>query len=394
MAEQNEEDPLKAGLAMFTGLLGNIVDNLIDKNVLNINEFEKMEKDLTSVVKSAKGIMNAFTQKSHQTYEILKNTIDKKIDSDSEEEECTVVKEKAAESQTMASCSTVPLVIKTPENHNEVTVCSTDHYQKLKTEMEGEIYPIMEKSIRKRQALLICNFKFDHLHERLGAEHDVLGMTKLLQDLGYNVNLKENLTAQEMESELRIFAGLTDHWLSDSTFLVFMSHGIWDGICGTRHEMQNPDVLAINTIFQTFNNHNCPSLRGKPKVIIIQACRGEGIGLIWVKDKEYSTDHGQSFQGHREFNFSCDSIRLEHVEKDFIAFCSTTPHNISWRHDKEGSIFIKQLIECFQQFAHCWHLEEIFRKVRKAFETPEKNSQMPTVERLSLTRQFYLFPGI
>ncbi|XP_068936795.1 caspase-4-like isoform X2 [Petaurus breviceps papuanus] len=317
---------------------------------------------------------------------------EKEKEEEEEEEKQLEVKEVP---QTVASFLSVPLTMKAPDFHNEFKLCPPDFYQELKSAMDEEIYPIMEKGIRKRQALIICNITFDHFPKRTGAEHDVLGMTKLLEQLGYNVDVKENLTAKEMETELKAFADRSEHWLSDSTFLVFMSHGIWDGICGTKHQQEKPDVLSTNTIFQTFNNRHCPSLRGKPKVIIIQACRGEGIGMIWVKNKEgYSADHGLSLQVYRELNISSDSIRLEHVEKDFIAFCSTTPNNISYRDDKEGSIFIKQLIECFQKYAYCWHLEDIFRKVRKAFETPEKNSQMPTVERLSLTRQFYLFPGI
>lgn len=79
---------------------------------------------------------------------------------------------------------------------------------------------------------------------------------------------------QEMESVLREFAARPEHKSSDSTFLVFMSHGILDGICGTFHSDKKPDVLPYDTIFRLFNNRNCLSLKDKPKVIIVQACRG------------------------------------------------------------------------------------------------------------------------
>ena len=80
---------------------------------------------------------------------------------------------------------------------------------------------------------------------------------------------------QDMESELRAFAARPEHKSSDSTFLVFMSHGILSGICGTKYSAEgDPDVLAYDTIFQIFNNRNCLSLKDKPKVIIVQACRG------------------------------------------------------------------------------------------------------------------------
>lgn len=77
-----------------------------------------------------------------------------------------------------------------------------------------------------------------------------------------------------MEAVLWAFAARSEHRSSDSTFLVFMSHGLLDGICGTRHADKSPDVLPYDTIFRVFNNRHCLSLKDKPKVIIVQACRG------------------------------------------------------------------------------------------------------------------------
>lgn len=79
---------------------------------------------------------------------------------------------------------------------------------------------------------------------------------------------------QDMTIELKAFAARKEHKTSDSTFLVFMSHGIRDGICGKNYSEEVADVLKINTIFQILNTGSCPNLKDKPKVIIIQACRG------------------------------------------------------------------------------------------------------------------------
>ncbi|VTJ74386.1 Hypothetical predicted protein, partial [Marmota monax] len=77
-----------------------------------------------------------------------------------------------------------------------------------------------------------------------------------------------------MKRVLRDFAARLEHKSSDSTFLVFMSHGIFDAICGITHGDETQDVLPYDSIFQIFNNQNCSHLKDKPKVIIIQACRG------------------------------------------------------------------------------------------------------------------------
>lgn len=67
--------------------------------------------------------------------------------------------------------------------------------------------------------------------------------------------------------------------------------------------------------------------------------------------------------------------------------------NMSWRDRTKGSIFITELITCFQKYSWCYHLMKIFQKVQKSFEIPMAKAQMPTIERVSLTRDFYLFPG-
>ncbi|XP_017704344.1 PREDICTED: caspase-5 [Rhinopithecus bieti] len=194
----------------------------------------------------------------------------------------------------------------------------------------------------------------------------------------------------DMESALRAFAARPEHKSSDSTFLVLMSHGILEGICGTAHDEKNPDVLLYDTVFQIFNNRNCLSLKDKPKVIIVQACRGERRGEHWVRD---SPAPSAVISSQSPENLEEDSVCRVHVEKDFIAFCSSTPHNVSWRDRTRGSIFITELITCFQKYSWCYHLMKIFQKVQKSFEIPKDKAQMPTIERVSLTRDFYLFPG-
>uniref|UniRef100_G1Q6T7 Caspase 5 n=2 Tax=Myotis lucifugus TaxID=59463 RepID=G1Q6T7_MYOLU len=268
--------------------------------------------------------------------------------------------------------------------------CPPEVFLKVCQERAGEIYPIKERKDRTHLALIICNREFDHLQPRQGAELDITGMTELLVGLGYSVIVEENLTAKEMESVLVTFAARPELRTSDSTFLVFMSHGLLDRLCGTLHSKENPDVLPYDTIFRIFNNRNCPSLKDKPKVIIVQACRGENRGELWVSDSPAAVTDSSSQSPE---NLVKDAVYKAHVEKDFIAFFSSTPHNVSWRDTSKGSLFITQLIECFQKYSWCCHLEEVFRKVQLSFEKPKFETQMPTIERLSMSRYFYLFPG-
>ncbi|XP_058401299.1 caspase-4-like isoform X1 [Diceros bicornis minor] len=251
-----------------------------------------------------------------------------------------------------------------------------------------QIYPIREKGDHTRQALIICNTEFDHLPRRDGSNHDIIGMKGLLEDMDYSVHVKENLTAKAMELMLRSFAARPERRSSDSTFLVFMSHGILDGICGTMHSDEKPDVLSYDTIFQIFNSRNCSHLKDKPKVIIIQACRGANSGELWVSDSP-AASADSSAQSPEDLED--DGVHKTHMEKDFIAFCSSTPHSVSWR-SASGSLFITQLINYVQKYSWCCHLMDIFVKVQRSFEEPDVKAQMPSLERQTMTRYFYLFP--
>ena len=189
--------------------------------------------------------------------------------------------------------------------------------------------------------------------------------------------------------EVKEFAACPEHKTSDSTFLVFMSHGIQEGICGTTYSNEVSDILKVDTIFQMMNTLKCPSLKDKPKVIIIQACRGEKQGVVLLKDSV--RDSEEDFL--TDAIFEDDGIKKAHIEKDFIAFCSSTPDNVSWRHPVRGSLFIESLIKHMKEYAWSCDLEDIFRKVRFSFEQPEFRLQMPTADRVTLTKRFYLFPG-
>nr|XP_060460564.1 caspase-12-like isoform X2 [Panthera onca] len=369
--------------------VNDFIEDLKGKKALTKQELRALGKRVDLIVDKTEGLIDDLNEKSEIVGKMLvksifgpKGELALEILDENERDESGKIKS--------FSSSTVFQVTQASQI-NVLKLCPCIHFKEPKTIMAHEIYPVMEKKSRMRLALIICNRTFDYLSERVGCEKDISGMRDLLENFGYSVVIKENLTAQEMKVELKHFAARPEHRFSDSTFLVLMSHGILDGICGTKHREEEPDILQDDTIFQIFNNRNCRNLKDKPKVIIMQACRGKGNGAVWV------TDVGEAcawpeHQPSAPYIFS-DAVQKTHVEKDFIAFKSSTPHNVSWRLNTDGSVFISHLIRYFKMYSCCHHLEEIFRKVQYSFETPNIITQMPTIERLSMTRYFYLFPG-
>ncbi|KAJ8246540.1 hypothetical protein COCON_G00234710 [Conger conger] len=217
-----------------------------------------------------------------------------------------------------------------------------------------------EKGQRKRMALLINNVKFDHLSERRGAEKDVENMEKLLKALGYTVETHRDLSAQDIDEAVKGFSQHQAHLESDST-------------------PPEKNLFLIDNIFKHLNTKNCAGLRNKPKVIVIQACRGDEIRTV-------------SDSASAPKSLEDDGMWKELKERDFACLIACTPDTMSYRDPVKGAILIQKLVETINTHAHKDHIEELFRKVRYQFDGSK--CQMPVTDRTSLVKKFYLFPGL
>ncbi|XP_041625819.1 LOW QUALITY PROTEIN: caspase-12 [Vulpes vulpes] len=434
--KRQSQDPVNAIKVVASTMLNSFLEDLKEKNVLNKQELQTMGQTVNVIANKTENLVGDLTEKTQVVGKIFKDHFFNSgsllsLKSHAENEDECSESSSAGKRQSQDPVNAIKVVASTMlnsflEDLKEKNVLNKQELQTMgqtvnvianktenlvgdlteKTQVVGKIFKdhffnsgsLLSLNISSdgeggpnTPGLIICNSEFDYLSKRQGSEIDILGMQDLLENLGYSVVIKENLSALEMKTELKNFAARQEHKFSDSTFLVFMSHGTLDGICGTKHRNEEPDILHDDTIFQIFNNRNCRNLKDKPKVIIMQACRGRGDGAVWV------TDVGEASAWTCDQPLQCyifnDAIEKTHVEKDFIAFKSSTPHNVSWRLNTDGSLFISHLIHYFREFSCCHHLEEIFRKVQNSFETPNTMIQMPTIERLSMTRYFYLFPG-
>ncbi|XP_043100058.1 caspase a-like isoform X2 [Puntigrus tetrazona] len=256
--------------------------------------------------------------------------------------------------------------------------CNPEYKKKMLQEKGNEIYPVKDKSTdRKRLALLINNIEFKNLQNRAGADKDERSMEVLLEGLGYTVITLRDLSAQGISAALRDFAQREEHAHSDSCFVVLMSHGDASGISGIFESPENKDeedVFQTDEIFNCLNSLNCARLRDKPKIILIQSCRGDQKGDVLVQD-------------------AVPRFRKHHLEKDFCCLRSCTPDTVSYRNEKKGSNFIQDTVEIFNQYAHQDDIEELFRKVLDKFRNSHPE-QMPCKERTTLSKKFYLFPGL
>ncbi|XP_061684178.1 caspase a-like isoform X2 [Syngnathoides biaculeatus] len=269
---------------------------------------------------------------------------------------------------------------------------------------DPKIYPVTKESTQSRVALLITNIKFkDKRYDRHGAEADERNMERLLYALGYEVVKKTNCTGEEIEKAVIDFSKHPKLNNTDSVFVVIMSHGKLGSVLGVNwnkeQKEEEEDAFAIDNVFKHLGSENCSALLDKPKIIIIQACRGveKGSVLIRYRRKGIACDYtNQSGASDDKSDTEDDGYQFVHKEKDFLALFSCTPDTMSYRHTQDGAFLIQYIVDALNTYACEEDIEELFRMVMQRFETMPSvtQKQMPTKERCTLTRRFYLFPAI
>uniref|UniRef100_A0A3B5M9R2 Caspase a n=1 Tax=Xiphophorus couchianus TaxID=32473 RepID=A0A3B5M9R2_9TELE len=244
-----------------------------------------------------------------------------------------------------------------------------------------EVYPVTQTSLKNRVALLITNFKFsDKSMNRRGAEKDKKNMEKLLSNLGYEVVKYTNLTGKAIDEALIYFTKHPKLKHTDSVFVVLMSHGKLGKILGVDWKEDKPDEFPINNIFKHLGSKSCPELRDKPKVIIIQACRGEHSAGYYVLQSE---DH------------AADMLHHLILEKDFICFSSCVPDTVSYRQRDRRSLLIQNIVEAFSPKSYQEDICGLFEKIEMATHCYLFDEQrMSKITRNTLTKHFYPLTGI
>lgn len=273
------------------------------------------------------------------------------------------------------------------------------------------VYPMTSKP--RGIALIINNESFaddpemtegekqkEKLEVRQGSDSDVKSLEKLYEALDFKVRTERNKERQEILNILdEVSKG--DHSQYDCFILWLMSHG-QDGLFyGT-----DGDTVPIETVRDFFTNANCPSLRGKPKVFFIQACRGRKRDTGVVSDAPNATvspspqpstndDLSGSTNGEatdKGFNFQLQKTTAAHA--DILIANSTISGYAAFRNPLLGSRFVRCVVEVFREMAG---YEEILgmltvvnKRVSEMGEVTEKQVSEP---KSTLRKKLYFWPG-
>nr|ACI68161.1 Caspase-14 precursor [Salmo salar] len=196
---------------------------------------------------------------------------------------------------------------------------------------------------KSRRALILCDMR------RSGAKHDVQRMEKLFKGNGFLHTAVNALNQKAVMTEFRRFR---DQLPGDvgCLMVVIMCHGRLGHI-----SLSNGEEIQLETIYQLFNNSQCPALREKPKLFVVQACRG-----VKEHPRHLYTD------GSKESGPS--TPKLLPTASDIMVVYAVCPEKLAIIHPDYGCPLFVEMEKVFEDFSTSRHMYELFTKVNRSLD--------------------------
>ncbi|KAI5934765.1 Caspase-14 [Manis javanica] len=175
-----------------------------------------------------------------------------------------------------------------------------------------------------RLALTLCVTK-----AREGSEEDLAALKRMFHQLKFESTVKKDPTAEQFQEELDKFQRDMDarEDFISCAFVVLMAHGQEGLLKG-----EDGKMVKLENLFNVLNNKNCRALRAKPKVYIVQACRGE------------RKDSGEVVGGD-SIAMIKDKTQTIPTYTDTLHVYSTVEGYLAYRSEEKGSCFIQTLVK-------------------------------------------------
>ncbi|KAK2519890.1 Casp6 [Columba guinea] len=246
-----------------------------------------------------------------------------------------------------------PILTTTDGNQNITEVDALDIRQTLDPAEEYKM------NHQRRGVALIFNHERFLWHlmlpDRRGTLADRNNLERRLTDLGFEVRVHDNLKADDVLQKIHE-ASKDDHSNADCFVCVFLSHGEND------HVYAFDAQIKIETITDMFRGDKCQSLIGKPKIFIIQACRGDKHDdPVIVPDSTDGSD--ESTANETEVDAAC-AYTLP-AGADFIMCYSVAQGYFSHRETINGSWYIQDLCEALRKHGSSLEFTELLTVVNR-----------------------------
>uniref|UniRef100_A0A182WE27 Caspase n=1 Tax=Anopheles minimus TaxID=112268 RepID=A0A182WE27_9DIPT len=225
-------------------------------------------------------------------------------------------------------------------------------------------------------ALILNQAKFKSMCRRDGSDRDRDSMSAILNSIGFDVRVFDDLKRKELLATLKSIAA-EDHSQNDCLVVVVMTHG------KTKNHLYASDMsYKANKLWEPFVGSECPSLRGKPKLFFIQACRGEKLdeGVIVRVRRMVGEQRSKPDDSAVKISYVIPSMA------DLLVMYSTYDGHYSWRNPINGSWFIQSLSYELSANVHRLELLHILTAVSRRV-AYEYQSHVPRNEKLDAKKQ-------
>lgn len=187
---------------------------------------------------------------------------------------------------------------------------------------------------RRGRAIIFNNDTFDTpgVSNRSGSEADVKNLNRLFTALDFEITVHHNKEYSEIKKILHDLSN-EDHSDADCIVVTVLTHGLREGY------ILSKDVpYSVDYLWKPFTADKCTTLAGKPKIFIVQACRGDevdsGVKLVRSRTETDSSQEAYKIPTHA----------------DFLIAYSSAEGFYSWRNPESGTWFIQCL--CEELIAH------------------------------------------
>lgn len=199
---------------------------------------------------------------------------------------------------------------------------------------------------------------------RPGTNVDRDNLLQTLEKLHFLVKVYNDKTWAQIRSEIENIAS-SDHSENDCILIAVLSHGDGDGIWA------RDCTYKLEKLCSFFTGDRCPSLAGKPKLFVIQACQGPQYDRGIEMNSNIQTDSDASM------NYKIP------VQSDFLIIRSSMPGYVSWRNKTDGSWFIQALCEQLRTNGTRYDIMRLITFVNQKVAIDfESNSSEPHLNRL------------
>uniref|UniRef100_A0A8C3F9D3 Caspase-6 n=1 Tax=Chrysemys picta bellii TaxID=8478 RepID=A0A8C3F9D3_CHRPI len=213
---------------------------------------------------------------------------------------------------------------------------------------------------KRRGVALIFNHEQFYWHltlpDRRGTLADRDNLKRSLTELGFEVRCFDDLKAEEVIRNI-YEVSMDNHSDADCFVCVFLSHG------EDNHVYAYDAKIKVQTMTNMFKGDKCPSLVGKPKIFIIQACRGDQHDdPVLVHD---AVDSIVDKSNVNETEVDAAAIYTLPAGADFLMCYSVAEGYYSHRETLNGTWYIQDLCEMIRKYGSSLEFTELLTLVNR-----------------------------